>query len=224
MYCDWNDEYVEITDCDGCERGGNCSQLDKIEKAARLRSEKISRLKNEETYKTIMSVFTKYTGIETAEAEIMTDAMFVRAMDLAESDLDKHLLYFAEKQALEYFEKLTDKSLDAAFEKVMAEKVLLMSSDNKTNIATIANVVNERVAKYFNSKDSSKGRDHAAKTMQAAITKVVESKVEESLKEITEEAIEKFNKETMKTMMMGMAKAIQDNPKLLTILNATAKE
>ena len=132
--------------------------------------------------------------------------------------MSESLQYFAKKQVQQYFEAKTDKLLDDCFDKVIAEKVLLISSNNKTNISTIQKVVADRVAAYFDSKDTYNNKNKVSDTMEKAISAVVESKVDEALKEITTEAIDKFNKVTMKTMMMGMAKAIQDNPKLLSIL------
>ncbi len=220
MYCDYHDEYVDLCDCEECERYENCSQITKLNKSEITRTEKIKHLKNEDAYKAVLASFAKYTGIETAEAEIMTSGIFARAFDLTEKNLTDSLQHFAQKQAMEYFEAKTDQALDGCFEKVIEERVLLISSDNKANISTIQKVVTDRVKAYFDSKDQYNSRNKVSDTMEKAISKVVEAKVDEALKEITDEAVDKFNKETMKTMMMGMAKAIQDNPKLLGILNA----
>jgi uncharacterized membrane-anchored protein YjiN (DUF445 family) len=221
MYCDYHGEYVDLCNCEECERYENCSQVSRINSAEIARTKKIAHLKDKEVYKATLASFAKYTGIESAEAEIMTSGIFARALDLTEKNLTERLEYFAQKQAMEYFEAKTDQALDGCFEKVIEERVLSISSDSKANITTIQKVVTDRVAKYFDSKDSYNKRNKVSDTMEKAITKVVESKVDEALKEITDEAIDKFNKETMKTMMMGMAKAIQDNPKLLTILTAS---
>jgi hypothetical protein len=218
MYCEYHEEYVDVDECEECERSEHCSQLGNLKKEDMAFAQKVSHLKNEEVYKTTLATFAKFTGLETAEAENMTNNIFAKALHLTETALSESLQYFAKKQVQQYFEAKTDKLLDDCFDKVIAEKVLLISSNNKTNISTIQKVVADRVAAYFDSKDTYNNKNKVSDTMEKAISAVVESKVDEALKEITTEAIDKFNKVTMKTMMMGMAKAIQDNPKLLSIL------
>jgi hypothetical protein len=220
MYCDYYEEYVNQCNCIDCSRVENCSQLKKESQQQIASLEKIKHLKDEEIYKTMVTGFAKFTGLETSDAETMAASAFSKALEKIEFSINTSLQFFAEKQAMEYFEAKTDKMLDDLFQKVIEERVLSITSDSKANITTIQAVVSERVKKYFDNKDKSNNRNKVSDCMTSAITKIVNQKVDESLKEITEEAIEKFNKETMKTMMMGMAKAIQDNPKLLSILSA----
>jgi hypothetical protein len=187
------------------------------------RAEKIAYVQDQDLYKEMVSKLGGFLGPDVEEAEKMVLAMFDRAFSYTNSEMEKHVKYFAEKHAMEYISAKTQSMMDGAFDRAIEEKVLVITGDKASNITTIQKTITDKVTAYIDKKDSYNSRNNTSDSLEKAISKVVDSQIEEALREITEEAIEKFNKETMKTMMMGMAKAIQDNPKLLTILNATAE-
>lgn len=68
-------------------------------------------------------------------------------------------------------------------------------------------------------KTDTRGREYSNKLDQA-VKDCVDDRVKEATAELVRETQDKFSKEAMKRMMSGMAKAIGDDKKLLTLLTS----
>jgi len=215
MWCDYYERTVTEDDCWECNR--NCANKRNLEKDKR-RAEEIERLKCSELAIQIKQTLAKSLNLEEERIDNLIINLLNGVFKNAENQLTDCLETRAKQMAIEYVETKAKEELDAVFEKAIEEKVLVLARDEKAQETKIREIILERTKKFFASKERGDNRHGIQRSMGLAIERVVDSKVGEALTEIKEEAIEKFNKDIMKKMMLGMVGAIQGDKRLLAVL------
>jgi hypothetical protein len=221
MYCDYHEEHVSTSDCYGCNH--DCERNQNAEEKAAERGIELERLRSSELATGIRATLTKTLGIALDDDKI--DSLIVDLFDgafrTAERQFEVCLTDLANKMAVEYIEVKAKNMLDASFERALESHILEITKNSKggeSHITKIQEIITKRMIRFFAEKDEYNNRNRTESTIEKAIGSIVNSKVEEALKEITEEAIGKFNKEAMKKMMNGMVGAIQGDKRLLAVL------
>ena len=113
------------------------------------------------------------------------------------------------------FEKLLDEALD--------KEIVTITGDNNKTVAIkkAQTVVLSRIDKFMSECNGyGKRRNNIEEKFDAAVERYLEKHIGDVLEEIKTEAIDKFNKATMKKMMQGMAKAIGEDKRLITLLES----
>lgn len=119
----------------------------------------------------------------------------------------------------EQYQQRTDEFLKKQFEQTLQKTVVSEENSEYTTIK-IEEIILNHVKKFFSSNyDSRDKRDKIVNdTIDKIIGNVVSQKVDDALQEIKTECIEKFQKEAMKKMMQGMATAINNDKRLLSLM------
>jgi len=217
MFCDYHGEYVDEDDCYNCNR--NCSKNQQTAISADQRVEELKRLKGSELAEEIRSTLGKSLNLDEARIDSLICNLFDGAFKSAELQLGKCLKELAEKMAVEYIQHKAKSQLDEMFHKALGEELLAFGSNEKAQTTKIQTIILNKIKKFFEDKrDNNNRRGNTQESIDKAIQALVDEKVGDALKEITEESIEKFNKEAMKKMMAGMCGAIQNDKRLLAVL------
>lgn len=216
MYCDFHDEHIEEEDCYGCEE--DCAKNKRASEKADEREKELERLRSSELASKIKKTLAKSLSLEDDKIDSLIIDLFDGAFKTAENQLKTCLNALANQMAVKYIEAKAKKELDVVFETALEEKMVIFTNSKDAQTTTVRKIILDKMIKFFASKDNYNNRNTIEKTIEAAIGKAVDSQVKDALDEIKKEAIEKFNKEAMKKMMMGMVGAIQNDKRLLAVL------
>ncbi len=218
MYCDYHEEHVGESDCFGCTH--ECKKNMKAEEKAAEREKEVERLRGSALAMEIRATLSTSLNLSEERIDTLILDLFDGAFATAESQLKCCLRDLANKMAVEYIEVKAKKVMDAAFQEALDGHIVELTKSGKegSNITKIRKIITNRMLNFFAEKDDYNSRNSTEKTIESAIGRVVDAQVKDALKEITEEAIEKFNKEAMKKMMNGMVGAIQNDKRLLAVL------
>jgi hypothetical protein len=115
------------------------------------------------------------------------------------------------------FAERSDKIMTTLFEMAVIEEIETLQDKDNLVKSTAKELMTSKINDYLSTQDR-RGRKVVHETLDKAIDVNVSERVGEAVEEIKTECLEKFNKAAMKKMMQGMAKAIGDDQKLLTII------
>jgi len=214
--CPVSGDYEEIDAdfCDGCGRKTCQHYPDKVKE----RADRLERFKSSEFAADILKRASAVFGLSEEDAAKHLESAFKamdRAADAVVQDVAKE---YAQHYVCAQVSARANCFLDAVFNKAMEEKILVMQKDERALTVTIQEQVTNKVKSFLQDKTGDRYSKSNADPIQTCIEKIVSKKVDEAVKELVAETIEKFSKEAMKRMMEGMAKAIQDDKRLLTMM------
>ena len=216
--CIESDSWVDEENCEECDNS-ECKYSPSFKE--KQTDETLSRLRSSEF---AMDVTKRLTAVFPVPEDVLAkhlDSLF----GILEKDVE-NLLTAATRDAIkirlsQYLDAKMKSMLDDIFASAVSEQILQIEKDDKTVMTTIRDQATNKIKDYIqlqHSDRSNRCREDDPITKQ--IQSVVNQKVEIAIKEITTEAIEKFNKEAMKQMMRGMAKALGQDKRLLNLLTA----
>ena len=213
MYCTYHEDEKDREDCNCCERKSHCNQLKEI-----ISEEKGSWVVGSELFKTVKEKISSMVGIPDEESTRMVTNLCADVVKVFDTELKSAFAILAKKIAQQYVEIKCKKFLDDCFSNAISEEIMSINGNDEFSKTTVKEVVMKKTVKFLKDKSNYSERNRTEETISKAIEKVVSEKVEEALRELKLEAIDKFNKEAMKEMMRGMAKALGQDKKLLTLL------
>lgn len=120
---------------------------------------------------------------------------------------------------VEYLEKEGIELIKAKFKEALTG-IVNEETNEKYVQTTIQNTILNKIKSFMSSnyKQRDGRREIINDSIDEAIAKVVNQKVEVALEELKKETIEKFQKDAMKKMMQGMAREIAGDKKLLALM------
>jgi hypothetical protein len=217
MYCDYHEENVTLNDCASCSRN-SCPNHPRNEEKAEARKAAIERLQSSEIAKQIKDRFVGLLGCSQEDVDRMTCDLFSSAFGIAQSEARTVIQEEAKIRAIEHVKSKAAEEINKVFDVALSEQILVFDGSKEVVTTTIQKIISERLSAFISTKGQYGRKGNVEKTIERAIEKSLESRVEEALRELTNEAIDRFNKEAMKKMMSGMAKAIQGDKRLLSML------
>jgi len=213
VWCKKHDEYVMLSNdlCDAC----TYSSCEYTPNKVKRKKEQAERLKSNKFAKEINKKCAELFSMTEEEAAQHITGLF----DCLQSDVDKRIEATLKDALASYTQRYMDKRmkevLDDLFTKAIEEKIVAIQADESALITTIreraVNAIKDEMNKHH-------GDRYKKDNINEAINLVVDKKVDAVIEEIKEETIEKFGKLAMKKMMEGMAQAIQDDKRLLTMM------
>lgn len=212
MWCEINDENVTDKDCKECEENG-CENWLKHHKG----DDSYLVLKDSQFYKQISSKMKDVFNLgEEAIEEIAVNA-YNGALATSKRTVETALENYVEaKTKTMIFDKI-QAALDKTFDNLLESQVILLEKDDKIVTGKINEMILNKTKAFFMQKGEWRNND-IQKKLEEIMSKSIENKVSEALAEIKAESIDKFNKEAMKKLMQGMAKAIRDDKRLLSLM------
>ncbi len=218
-YCEDIGEYVDAADCSMCDdsecqfSGVHPTEAD-VDAEARL-----EKFRSSEFASDVLAKMAKVFGVspELASTRLETlFAQFQKQCDKAVADATTVALRLA---ATRYIDGKLQAELDALFTKAVEERIQSLRDDDTTMIETIRDRATKRIKQFLASKKQDVRRGSGENDpLNKLIETVVDQRVKGALEELQKEAIDRFDKETMKKMMSGMAKAIGQDKRLLALL------
>jgi len=214
--CPETGDYEEIDEeyCEGCHRNSCEHHPNKTAK----RAKRLEKFKSSEFAADVLRRASAVFGLSEDDTarhlEGVFDAMG-RASEAVVKDVAKE---YAQHYVCAQIAGRANDFLDQVFAAAMEEKVLMMQKDEKALVVSIQEQVTNKVKSFLQEKTGDRYSKSNGDPIQTCIEKIVSTKVDAALKELVAETIEKFSKEAMKRMMEGMAKAIQDDKRLLTMM------
>ena len=206
-------------DCDECEE--SCAA---VKQTKRQNDEMMARLKSSEFAADILNHLAGHYGMKTEDCAAHLDEMMKQVQSLADATVADLVKDAVRSYVVRTMDGKITAMLNELFDKAMAEKLLAITSDGKALVTTVqeraANEIKAFIDSQAKGNKSWSDRDRVKETMDAVIARVVGKQVEEAIKEVKDEAIEKFNKEAMKQMLNGMAKSIGQDRRLLAVMGA----
>jgi len=224
MKCELTGDWVdECEDYDGeCEDyDGDCEEVDcklhpdhtdkrVTERLAKWRSSEFA----DDVRKRMQSVFQLDEATVTARLDKVLTDMQEYAISAMRSVVEEAVKAHISKGIKDAAGSMVKEMFDEAI-----VKRVMQIDEGKALTTTVQEIATKAVLKRVENLSLEKRRNHSdSGTLTSVIEKIVEERVTEALKELTTEAIEKFNKATMKKMMAGMAAAIGNDKRLLAVM------
>ncbi len=210
--CQMHGEYIESDDCP-CQDSEDCPQyITRMEK-----EQAMAALHDTEVGMAMRKVLGQLTAVPVEEIDKIVDLMFASAYEAGEQQMRSSLNIAVQAKAAEYIDKKAEGMLDKMFDEAMDREMLQLGKDGDTVTAKIHDIVMNRMKKFFVKKDGYNDRS-MDKALDQLIAAKVDGMVEDAITELKKESIEKFNKEILKKMMVGMTSAIQNDKRLLAVL------
>lgn len=211
-YCDSRGEYVDQDQCEECDYVG-CAWHPEHE--ATLRKEMLDKFRSSAFASDIKQRLQVVFPIDEDAMCRRLDELF-KAMT---SDVD-HIIHDVVRDALRQravseLDRKLKAELETIYEKSVEERLVLVKDGSDPCLQSIREQAISKINRFI--ANQGKGR-RENDTIQLTIEKLVGERVDTAVEEIKREAIDKFNKDAMKTMMRGMAKAIGEDARLLRLL------
>lgn len=204
--------YNEYEDC-GCDDEECPASSYYIEPATKQRLEK---LRTSEFASDIMRQLTKVFPLSEEQIAKRLGAMFEDFEGVIEKTVVEIVRTEVQRRAIQHCDEKMGALLDDMFTRAIDEHIVELQSNNKPLMKTIREHaitrINDFMAKQSNDRHAKK------ETIDKTVEHVLGEKIDVAINEIKSEAIDKFNKEAMKRMMSGMAKAIGEDAKLARLL------
>lgn len=207
--------HIDEDECYKCEEFA-CEQHPDHEK--RKKREQISKLKSSDFGKDIIKRASSLFDLTEEEADRHLEISFVNmqaSCDLAVKALVKDAFAY---HATKYVDKKLKEALDALLAQAIEKKIMVLQKDDTPILTTIQERAEHKIKDYIN-KQTNRQHGHMSDPLEKLVGNLVDEKVGEAVEEIKKETIDKFNKDVMKKMMGGMAKAIQDDKRLLAAIS-----
>ena len=115
------------------------------------------------------------------------------------------------------FRQLAQKYVRDEFDKALNAEVLMLDPENKVTNATIQRYVAEAVQRLLKKHTGMRGIQQN-EYIDKVIARIVKHRVDKATSEFLAETVEKFNRDAMKRIMEGMAKAIAADKRLLAVI------
>ncbi len=215
MYCDYHEEDMCDDECLECDR--SCQRKRDLQASEKLKEDMV-RLKDCELATEIRNTLSKTLSLSTEVLDKLVVDLLSETFKSAQDQLSRCLNTLARQMAVEYIEVKAKKELDAVFAKAMDESILVLLKNEKAQEIKVREIILNKTKKFFDGQ-SSNSRRSTSESFDQAIERAVSAKVSVALNEIKEESIDKFNKEIMKKMMLGMVGEIQNDKRLLAVMN-----
>lgn len=215
-YCDYEDEYVEESRCDDCSENGCKNHPENREKE----NDELDSLRKSELATKMRERLAGLLNLDTAVMDKLIEDLFTKVLSITKVQMKASLEPLAKAKAMEYVDTKAKDTLDKCFKEAMDADIARVLGEEEDMVTTIRLSISKSFKDFFAEKDSYRGREYIKDSLEKVIEKDVSLKVDEAIKEMKAEAIEKFNKAAMKLMMSGMARAISADKTLLTLLTA----
>ena len=211
-YCKLEDgEYVELGEsCIGCDQLNCKNRIEADDVLEKFRSSELAM----DITRQLSLVF----GTSDAEVVKKLDSVFVGLQETCNMHMTTMVNDAVRCRVATEMEGKLGAFLDGIFGEAMAERILAIDKKDVAKVTTIQKMASEKIKEYIQNQDRGNNRNRNAGSLEEALEKMVGKRVDIAVKELTEEAINKFNKEAMKKMMAGMATAIQNDKRLLAVL------
>jgi hypothetical protein len=218
-YCEAEDRRMTIDpdDCVLCDLE-DCQHHPS--KKADESKERLERFRSSEFAADVLKRCSTLFAISEADASTRLEAVF-KNMQTETNGLVNNLVKDAVRS---YVTRQLDAQINTLIETAFAEavqtKLVSITKDGTAIITTIQERAGNAIKKFLDgqAKQDRYSRDVSKELIDKVIDRVLTDKVEAAIEEIKKEAIDKFNKEAMKHMMRGMAKAIGEDKRLLTMM------
>jgi len=216
FFCDDREEYVEAYECRQCDET-DCEHHPKYKDPKKL--ERLEKFKSSKFAQDCLKQMGKVFPLNEVQIANRLEELF-KVLQSGSDDMVEGLVEKAIKaRAAKYVDEKMGAVLDELFIKAVDEQIVLIQKDDQALMTSIR----QQAAEMINTFMANQGRDrnktcYAEKTIAATIENIVSERVNEAIKELTAEAIETFNKEAMKKMMSGMAKALGADAKIARLL------
>jgi len=210
--CDYDEEYVDLQHCENeCDRE-ECEQYAEIERKER----NVKSIQDSELKKQVMESIGKNLGLPEEKVTNLVNSMFSNLIHYTEESIQGSIKELIKIKIQELISEKIDNKINELFEKALSDEILKIDKDN-VSVVNIQADIEKRIMRFLN--DGYDRRKTLDSSVDACVKKIADNKVSDVLAEIKEETIDKFNKEMMKKMMTGMAVAISDDKRLLTLLD-----
>jgi hypothetical protein len=212
MYCEYNGEYINEDDCEECSRLGSCKQYRRSEE----RNKQLEHLRNNEVIQQTKRKLLATIGMDEIAIDNCLDNLCSAIFKDYQSWITANILDVIENRILEYIDNNVKSYVEECFAKATSEMVLEISKDGKPMVTTIQETIVKQFTAFLKKTDSNR-RNIIERNINDAINRKVTDMANEALAELKKETVEKFEKEAMKKMMEGMAKAINQDKRLLSM-------
>jgi hypothetical protein len=218
MRCESSDDYVTMDDCKHCEDNDSCEQY-----GCALANEDAIKGKNDAVRKSELATkmrtqLASLLNLDEATLDDVVNGVMSNVLTVLEKQYKTSMDAIIQAKITECIQARAEQYFNQEFEKALAEKIIAMQPNGKATTTKIQQIVLDRFNKFLSDKNNYRSQDLMVESIDKVISKHVAAKVEVALKELQSEAIDKFNKEAMKMMMAGMAKAISNDKRLLAVL------
>lgn len=217
IYCnEQNDDFDDIFDagCPDCDC--QCQRYKNLITDTKKSDDKFAALRNSDLAKEITGRLSGLLNLPEEKTDAILNNLFASITSMTEKTLTECITKAIEVQTVKHFDNNIQQMIDGCFKKVVEEKIIFIQNNEKAFLDTIRGKIAEKFSSSF--KDS-RGRDYSNK-LDEAVAACVSERVNDAIKELKQETMDKFSKQAMKLMMSGMAKAIGEDKKLLSLITA----
>ncbi len=215
-YCDYEDEYVDESRCDDCDENGCKNHPENQAKE----DDELESLRKSELATKMRERLAGLLNLDAAVMDKLIEDLFTKVLSITKVQMKASLEPLAKAKAVEYIDTKAKDMLDKCFKEAMDADITRVLGKETDMVTTIRLSISKKFKEFFADKDSYRGREYIQSSLEKVIETNVSAKVDEAIKEMRAEAVEKFNKAAMKLMMSGMARAIGADKTLLTLLTA----
>jgi len=217
IYCNEANETFDNVHDAGCfDCGNQCSRFLDLAKSNKVVDEKIMKMRDSELAKEVRAKLSSLLNIDSEKLDIIVDGLTNSTLQTVKNTIKTYLGQAVENATVKHLDSKIKELTDSCFAKVIEEKIIFIQSNEKVFMDTIMKRITEKLSETF--KDSRGGR--YSENLDEAVRRCVDEKVKTALDELIKETQEKFSKEAMKKMMQGMAVALGQDKKLLTLLTS----
>ena len=217
IYCsEQGEEFDDVFDAGCADCDCQCQRYKNLMTDTKKTDDKFAALRNSEFAKEIKGRLSGLLNLPEEKTDAILSNLFGNITSMAEKTLTECITKAIEIQTVKHFDNNIQQLIDGCFKKVVEEKIIFIQNNEKAFMDTIRSKIAEKFCASF--KDSG-GRDYSGK-LDGAVAACVSERVNDAIKELKQETMDKFSKQAMKLMMSGMAKAIGEDKKLLSLLTA----
>lgn len=213
MYCEYHEEYD--MDCEECDRSQNCKQFANAQKVEADRE----KFRDSAFGETVRTQFKAQFNLNDEVLDKIIIELTDKALNISLNEVRQAVKDMAAIEARKYIDGRAKTVLDGYFEASLNDEIRMLDKNDKSMTKKISDILLERAKSFFHTESSNR-RNYMEETLDKCMMKVINEKVDEAIKELKEECIEKFNKDILKTMMEGMVGAIKMDKRLMAVINS----
>lgn len=212
MHCDYYHDHRDEADCEKCWRYRSCKQS----RYSIERDKQLEHLRNNEVIQQTKRKLLTTIGMDEIAIDDCLDSLCSAIFENYQSWITANIADIVESRILKYIDDNVKSYVEECFAKATSEMVLEISKDGKPIVTTIQEAIVKQFTSFLKTTDSNR-RTIIERNIDDAINKKVTAMANEALAELKKETVDKFEKEAMKKMMEGMAKAINQDKRLLSM-------
>lgn len=217
MYCkEYSESFNDASYCDECEKKWECEERQRFLEQEKILKNQKQTIEQSEYFKKMKETLKGIFNLDDVALNGMLESYYKDSISQYDEVMRGCIKAMAQQMADKFFQEQASKRLNELFEQSLQEEILVLK-DDKVIKSKVQALILERIKSFLSSKSSYNDRS-VEKTLENVINNRVSKMFDEAFAELKAETIEKFNKETMKVMMAGMAKQIGSDKKLLTLL------